>query len=362
MNAIMTKIKVAIAGLGNCASSLIQGIYFYSNKTKEVPGLLHNKIGSYYPKNIEIVAAFDIDERKVGLDVSKAIFAKPNNTPIFYKNIPNIGVKVMRAPTLDGYSSHMTDYDESIRFLESKERNVDVEKILRIAKPDILINYLPVGSQKATEYYVNCCLNAGVSFINAIPVFICSKKEYIDKFKEKNLVCIGDDIKSQIGSTIVHRVLANLFKERGAKIINTYQLNVGGNTDFLNMLDRKRLKSKKISKTEAVKSELPKYVENSVHIGPSDYIPFLNDNKIAYIKIDGVGFGGLPIVIDLKLSVIDSPNSAGIMIDVIRCAKLAIDRGIFGYLEEISSYGFKHPLKQTNDYLAKKKLNAFIKG
>lgn len=342
-------IKIAIVGIGNCASSLIQGIYNY-NKHNNFIGLLNPKIGKYRPGDIKVVAAFDIDERKIGKDVSEAIFEKPNNTKIFYKDIPNIGTTVVRGPTLDGFPKHMTDYDENIRFKESKDKPVDVVKILKETKPDILINYLPVGSQKATEYYVNCCLEAGVSLINAIPVFICSEDKFIKKFEEKGLVCVGDDIKAQLGATIVHRYLTNLFEKRGVKLNKTYQLNTGGNTDFLNMLERKRLDSKKNSKTLAVQSQLKNPLkEKNIHIGPSDFVPWQKDNKICFIRMEGELFGGVPMNLDLKLSVEDSPNSAGVMIDTIRCTKLALDNNLKGYLEEISAFGFKHPKIQYTD-------------
>ncbi|MDI3543734.1 MAG: myo-inositol-phosphate synthase [Candidatus Woesearchaeota archaeon] len=358
----MPKIKIAIAGVGNCASSLIQGIYYYKNK-KNIPGLLHDQINGYEISDIEIVAAFDIDERKVGRDISEAIFQEPNNTQVFFDKIQKSGVKVLRGPTLDGFPEHMEEFPEKIRFKESKQKPVNIAKILRKTKPDLLINYLPVGSEKATEYYVNACLEAGVSFINAIPVFICSKEEYSKKFKERGLVCLGDDIKSQIGATIIHRVLTNLFEKRGAKLERTYQLNFGGNTDFLNMLERKRLVNKRISKTEAVQSQLKHFLsEENIHVGPSDFIPWLKDNKVCQIRMEGEQFGGTPVKIDLKLSVEDSPNSAGVMVDAIRCAKLALDRGISGYLEEISAFAFKHPRKQYSDDDAFRMIEEFIKN
>jgi myo-inositol-1-phosphate synthase len=358
----MAKIKIAIAGIGNCASSLIQGIYYYKNK-KNIPGILHDKIGNYKIGDMEIVSAFDIDERKIGRDLSEAIFQKPNNTKIFFNEIPKLRVKVLRGPTLDGLPNHMREFPEEIRFKESKQKPVNVVEILKKTKPDVLINYLPVGSEEATKYYANACLEAGVSFINAIPVFICSKEEYSKKFKEKGLVCLGDDVKAQIGATITHRVLTNLFEKRGVKLKRTYQLNFGGNTDFLNMLERNRLESKKISKTESVQSQLKNHLDKeNIHIGPSDFIPWLKDNKICQIRMEGEQFGGTPVEIDLKLSVEDSPNSAGVMIDAIRCAKLALDRGLSGYLEEISAFAFKHPRKQFTDDETFQKMENFIKG
>lgn len=355
-------IKIAIVGIGNCASSLIQGIYNYKNVNEDkCIGLLNYKIGEYKPDDVSVVAAFDIDERKVGKDISEAIFEKPNNTKTFCKNVPPIGTKVIRGPTFDGFPKHMDNYDENIRFKESSEKPVDVVKILKETKPDILINYLPVGSQKATEYYVNCCLEAGVSLINAIPVFICSEDKFIKKFEEKGLVCVGDDIKAQLGATIVHRYLTNLFEKRGVKLNRTYQLNTGGNTDFLNMLERKRLDSKKISKTSAVQSQLKKPLnEMNIHIGPSDFVPWQKDNKICFIRMEGELFGGVPMNIDLRLSVEDSPNSAGVMIDAIRCTKLALDKNLKGYLKEISAFGFKHPKIQYTDDNAFQLVREFI--
>jgi len=356
----MRKIKIAIAGIGNCASSLIQGISYFKDNGR-INGLLHEKIGNYLPSDIEVVAAFDIDKRKVGKDLSEAIFTEPNNTLVFQKIIPKSGVIVKRGPTLDGFAEHMNNYPKNQRFIESKENPVNVVEVLKKTRPDFFINYLPVGSQKATEFYVNSCIKAGVSFINAMPVFICSEDKYIKRFEENNLICIGDDIKAQIGATIIHRVLTNLFKERGIKLNKTYQINFGGNTDFLNMLDRDRLGSKKISKTEAVQSQLNKKLESeNIHIGPSDFIPWLKDNKICQIRMEGENFGGAPVKIDLKLSVEDSPNSAGIMIDAIRVSKLALDKGMKGYLNEISAFSFKHPRNQYSDAVAFEKLKEFI--
>ncbi len=356
-------IRVAIAGLGNCASSLIQGINFYNTVSEgdDIPGLLHPVIGGYRPSDIDIVAAFDIDERKVGKDVSDAIFSKPNNTKIFCESIHPTGTIVSRGPTFDGYPGHFEDYSDDIRPMESKLPAVDVVNILKETKPDILVSYLPVGSQQATEHYANACLEAGVSFANAIPVFIASVPEYQKKFAAKGLVCAGDDIKSQVGATIVHRVLTDLFKNRGVKLNRTYQLNFGGNTDFLNMLERSRLISKKISKTEAVQSQLPEPLpKKNIHIGPSDFVEWLNDNKVCYIRMEGNGFGNVPMEIELRLSVEDSPNSAGVMIDVIRLCKTALDNGITGYLDEVSSFAFKHPTRQYADSDVFKNLEAFI--
>lgn len=357
----MDKIRVAIVGVGNCASSLVQGIFHYNN-SKNAIGLKYKKIGVYLPSDIEIVGGFDIDSRKVELDVSEAIFQQPNNTKIFHKEIPHLGAKVYRGPTLDGFPEHMFNFDEEERFVESNLEAVDVIKVLKKIKPDILINYLPVGSENASRFYANCCLEAGVSFINAIPTFICSTKEFSERFKAQGLVCIGDDIKAQLGATIIHRSLADLFMKRGVEISRTYQLNTGGNTDFLNMYAKSRTINKKISKTEAVRSQISHNIKDkNIHIGPSDYVPWQEDNKIAFIRIEGKMFGEIDINVEARLSVEDSPNSAGIMIDVIRVAKLALDNSIFGYLDEISSYGFKHPMNQISDLEAEKRLEDFIK-
>jgi len=357
------EIRIAIAGVGNCASSLLQGVNFYrsiSKKSKPVPGLLNNVIGPYGPGDIKPVAAFDIDSRKVGRDVADAIFQKPNNTVVFSR-VAKTGVKVRRGPTLDGYPQHFRDYPEEIRFVESKLRPVDIVAALRRTKPDMLINYLPVGSDEASRFYADCCLAAGVSFVNAVPVFIASSPAYIKKFEERGLICAGDDIKSQVGATIVHRVLTNLFRSRGVVLRRTYQLNMGGNTDFLNMLDRQRLRQKKISKTEAVQSQLAKpLAKRNIHIGPSDFIEWLDDRKVCYLVMEGEQFGGVPMTLELKLNVEDSPNSAGVMIDVVRCVKLALDNGITGYLEAVSAFAFKHPRKQYTDTEAAKRLKQFI--
>jgi myo-inositol-1-phosphate synthase len=364
---IMSKeIRIAIIGIGNCASALIQGLFYYKNVKDErelVPGLMHNVLGDYRISDIKVVAAFDIDARKVGKDVSEAIFAPPNCTKVFCKNVPKIGVKVKMGPVLDGVAPHMKEYPEDKTFVVSKVKPVDVVKELKKSRAEILINYLPVGSQKATEYYLNCALKAGVAFINCIPVFIISNKNWAEKFERRGLPCIGDDIKSQVGATIVHRVLSNLFSQRGVIIDRSYQLNFGGNCDFLNMLSRERLKSKKISKTEAVKSQLSKKLSyDNLHIGPSDWIPWLKDNKICYIRIEGRKFGNVPVELELRLSVEDSPNSAGCVIDAIRLAKIALDRKIGGPLVSASAYLMKHPPQQFTDEKAREMVEEFIKG
>jgi myo-inositol-1-phosphate synthase len=359
-------IRTAIAGIGNCASALIQGLFYYKNVNDErepVPGLMHNILGGYRISDIKIVAAFDIDGRKVGKDLSEAIFAKPNCTKIFYKDIPQMGVEVKMGPVLDGVAPHMKEYPEEKTFLIAKEKPVDVVQELQRSGAEILINYLPVGSQKAVEYYANCALKAGCAFINCMPVFIVSDKTWAKKFEKRELPCIGDDIKSQVGATIVHRTLCRLFTQRGVVIDRSYQLNFGGNTDFLNMLARERLQSKKISKTEAVQSQLAKRLSyDDLHIGPSDWIPWLKDNKICFIRIEGRKFGNIPVELELRLSVEDSPNSAGCVIDAIRLAKIALDRKIGGPLIGPSAYLMKHPPKQFSDEEAREMVENFIKG
>lgn len=359
-------IKIAIAGIGNCASSLIQGLYYYKNVKKNdelVPGLMHNVIGDYKISDIKVVAAFDIDKRKVGKDVSEAIFAKPNCTKVFCKNVPKTNVKVQMGPISDGVADHMKNYPEDQTFLPAKQKPVDVVRELKKLGANILINYMPVGSQKATEFYAKAALDAGVAFINCMPVFIVSDKNWQEKFEKKGLPALGDDVKSQVGATIVHRTLSHLFCQRGAVIDRSYQLNFGGNTDFLNMLSRERLKSKKISKTESVESQLDKKLSyDNLHIGPSDWVPFLKDNKICYIRIEGRNFGNVPLELELKLSVEDSPNSAGSIIDAIRLVKLALDRKIGGALIAGSAYFMKHPPEQFTDEKAREMVEEFIKG
>jgi len=359
-------IKIAIAGVGNCASALIQGIYFYKEVRDDdeiIPGLMHNVVGEYKPANIKLVAAFDIDKRKVGKDYSEAMFAKPNCTKTFYSKIPNLGVKVKMGPILDGVAEHFKNYPEEKAFVSSKEKSVDVAKELKKSGAEILINFLPVGSEKAAKFYAQEALKANCALINCMPVFIATDKKWVEKFEKKNLPIIGDDIKSQIGATIVHRVLSHICSKRGVKIERSYQLNVGGNTDFLNMLSRKRLKSKKISKTESVESQLTKRLSyDNLHIGPSDYIPFLKDRKIAFIRIEGKQFGDIPMEIELRLRVEDSPNSAGCVIDAIRMTKLALDRGIGGPLISASAYFMKSPPQQFNDEKAREMVEEFIIG
>lgn len=360
----MEKIKIAIIGVGNCASSLIQGIYYYKDKNpKNAIGLMHWDIGGYKSYDIEIVAAVDIDKRKVGKDLSEAIFAKPNCTKVFCKDIPKIGVSVSMGKVLDGVAPHMKEYPDDQTFVVSEEKEADIVEVLRYSGAEIALNYIPVGSEKATRFYADCCLEANVGFINCIPVFIASNPDWVRRFKEKNLPILGDDIKAQIGATITHRTLAKLFGDRGVKFDRTYQLNTGGNTDFLNMLARERQGSKKISKTDAVQSVLNELLDpENIHIGPSDYVPWQKDNKVCFLRMEGRIFGNVPINLELRLSVEDSPNSAGCVIDTIRCCKLALDRGIGGALTSISAYIMKHPPQQFPDEKAREMVEEFIQG
>lgn len=363
----MGKIKIGIVGVGNCASALVQGIEYYKNKRPEdAIGLMHWNIGGYEPGDIDVVCAFDIDKRKVGKDLSEAIFAPPNCTKIFYKDVPKKGVIVKMGKILDGYAEHMKNYPEKNTFVlanvkESSKK--DIIKELKESGCEILVNFCPVGSEKAVRFYAECALEAGVAFINCMPVFIASDPEWARKFERENIPIIGDDVKSQLGATIVHRVLTNLLKKRGVKLDRTYQLNTGGNTDFLNMLDRSRLMSKKISKTEAVQSQTAHRLDDeNIHIGPSDYVAWQKDNKVCFIRMEARIFGDIPINLELRLSVEDSPNSAGVVIDAIRCCKLALDRGEGGVLYSPSAYFMKHPPKQYTDDKAYRLTEAFIKG
>ncbi|OGW79019.1 MAG: inositol-3-phosphate synthase [Omnitrophica bacterium GWA2_52_8] len=364
----MGKIKVAIAGVGNCAASLIQGIEYYDsgtngNKRDEHLGLMNYDMGGYHPEDIEVVAAFDIDKRKVGERFDAALNAKPNCVLPLYTDIRKSKVKVEMGPVLDGYSEHMKDYADDRTFIIANRKPCNVEKVLKSSGAEILLNYLPVGSQKATEFYAEACLKTGVSFINCMPVFIVSHPEWAKRFEEKRIPVIGDDIKAQIGATITHRTLTKLFMDRGVKIDRTYQLNTGGNTDFLNMLNRTRLASKKISKTAAVQSLLDvPLTEDNIHIGPSDYVPWQNDNKVCYLRMEGRGFAGFPVSLEMRLSVEDSPNSAGCAIDAIRACRLARDRRIGGPLISISAYTMKHPPKQIPDTDARELVKKFIQG
>lgn len=364
----MKRIRIAIAGIGNCASSLIQGIEYYRhNKASDVNGFLHWEINGYTPGDIDVVAAFDIDKRKVGKDISEAIFQLPNCTKLIHASVPEKGVVVRMGKVLDGFADHMKDYDERYRFLLSEEpqsTKEDVVKILKDSGAEMLLNYLPVGSDQAVKFYAECALEAGVALINNMPVFIASDPAWGERFAERGIPIIGDDVKSQLGATIVHRVLANLFKRRGVKLERTYQLNTGGNTDFLNMLDRSRLVSKRESKTEAVQSQLEegRLTDENIHIGPSDWVAWQKDNKIAFIRMEGRLFGDIPMNLELRLSVEDSPNSGGVVIDAIRCCKLALDRGTGGILYSPSSFFMKHPPRQFTDAEAYRRTEEFIAG
>mgnify|MGYP000518871026 FL=1 len=363
----MEKIKIALIGVGNCSSSLIQGIYYYRDKDpQDIIGLMHHEIGGYQPEDIQVVLAFDIDERKVGVDVHRAIFSKPNCTTVFYPDVPPSGILVKMGKVLDGFADHMNDYDDENTFVLAKKPEPTKEEVVKALKEsgtEILLNYLPVGSEEATRFYADCALEANVAFINNIPVFIASDPVWAKRFEEKNIPIVGDDIKSQVGATITHRVLTDLFNKRGVKLERTYQLNTGGNTDFLNMLNRHRLASKKKSKTEAVQAVTShRLADKNIHVGPSDYVPWQKDNKICFIRMEGKLFGDVPMNIELRLSVEDSPNSAGVVIDSIRCTKLALIRGQGGVLFAPSAYFCKHPLHQFTDDEAFQMIERFIDG
>lgn len=363
----MKLINIAIVGVGNCASSLIQGMYYYQHKTPDdIIGLMHWEIGGYTPGDIRVVAAFDIDRRKVGTDVNDAIFAEPNCTAVFCDNLPKSGVIVRMGPVMDGVSEHMDHYDEKNRFVvadAAEPTKSDIVDLLKKSGAEIMLNYLPVGSENATRFYAECALEAGMAFVNNIPVFIASDPAWAKRFQEKNLPIIGDDIKAQLGATITHRALTDLFHKRGVKLERTYQLNTGGNTDFLNMLNRSRLASKKESKTEAVQSVAAERLKDeNIHIGPSDYVPWQKDNKVCFIRMEGKLFGDIPMNLELRLSVEDSPNSAGVAIDAIRCAKLALERGEGGVLAAPSAYFCKHPAQQYTDDEAYHMTEAFIQN
>ncbi|MGO2532665.1 MULTISPECIES: inositol-3-phosphate synthase [Micrococcaceae] len=352
-------IRVAIIGVGNCATSLIQGVEYYKDADPEtkIPGLMHVEFGKYHVQDVSIVAAFDVDAKKVGLDLAAATTASENNT-IKIADVPTTGVTVQRGHTLDGLGKY---YRETIE--ESDAEPVDIVAALKDASVDVLVCYLPVGSEKAAKFYAQCAIDAGVAFVNALPVFIAGTKEWADKFTAAGLPIVGDDIKSQIGATITHRVMAKLFEDRGVTLDRTYQLNVGGNMDFKNMLERERLESKKVSKTQAVTSNTSAQLgADDVHIGPSDYVAWLDDRKWAYVRLEGRNFGDAPVSLEYKLEVWDSPNSAGVIIDAIRAAKIALDRGIGGPLLSASSYFMKSPPEQFNDEAAHESVEAFIRG
>jgi myo-inositol-1-phosphate synthase len=352
-------IRVAIAGVGNCASSLVQGVEYYRNAdpAESVPGLMHVTLGGYHVGDVEFVAAFDVDAAKVGLDLGKAIFASQNNT-IRFAPIGELGISVQRGPTFDGLGKYYRQIIE-----ESPAEPVDITSVLRATDADVLVSYLPVGSEEAQKHYAQCAIDAGVAFVNAIPVFIASDPVWAQKFTDAGVPIVGDDIKSQVGATIVHRILARLFEDRGMVLDRTYQLNVGGNMDFKNMLERERLESKKISKTQSVTSQIDRGIaSDDVHIGPSDHVAWLDDRKWAYIRLEGRNFGDVPLNIELKLEVWDSPNSAGVIIDAVRCAKLAKDRGIGGPLVGPSAYFMKSPPVQYHDDVAHQMVEDFAAG
>jgi myo-inositol-1-phosphate synthase len=353
------KIRVAVAGVGNCASSLVQGIEYYRDAEPgdDVPGLMHVELGGYHVGDVTFVAAFDVDAAKVGLDLGKAIFAGSNNT-IKFCDVPELGITVLRGPTFDGFGEFYRQVAE-----ESPLEPVDVAAALREARADVLVSYLPVGSEQAQKHYAQACLDAGVAFVNAIPVFIASDPEWAARFEAAGVPIVGDDIKSQVGATIVHRTLARLLEDRGTTIDHTYQLNFGGNMDFMNMLERSRLKSKKISKTQSVTSQIDAGIsDDDVHIGPSDHVPWLHDRKWALIRLEGRNFGDVPLTVELKLEVHDSPNSAGVIIDALRCAKVAKDRGIGGPLLGPSAYFMKSPPVQFRDEEAREMVQAYVRG
>jgi len=355
----MGSVRVAIVGVGNCASSLVQGVHYYADADPagSVPGLMHVRFGDYHVSDVEFVAAFDVDAKKVGFDLADAIFVSENNT-IQFSDVPPLGVTVQRGVTLDGLGRY---YRETIE--ESDEAPVDVVAALRESGADVLVCYLPVGSQQAAEFYAQCALDAGVAFVNALPVFIAGTQAWADKFTAAGLPIVGDDIKSQVGATITHRVLAKLFEDRGVQLDRTMQLNVGGNMDFKNMLERERLESKKISKTQSVTSQVDRDMgAGNVHIGPSDHVPWLSDRKWAYVRLEGRAFGDVPLNLEYKLEVWDSPNSAGIIIDAVRAAKIALDRGIGGPILSASSYFMKSPPVQYSDSEARDAVEAFIRG
>ena len=355
----MGSVRVAIVGVGNCASALVQGVHYYrdANPESRVPGLMHVQFGPYHVRDVEFVAAFDVDAKKVGQDLAEAIGASENNT-IKFADVPPTGVTVQRGPTMDGLGEY---YQEIIT--ESDEQPVDVVRVLRDAQVDVLVSYLPVGSEQADKFYAQCAIDAKVAFVNALPVFIASDPAWAQKFTDAGVPIVGDDIKSQVGATITHRVMAKLFEDRGVELLRTYQLNFGGNMDFMNMLERKRLQSKKISKTQSVTSQIPHEMARAdVHIGPSDHVPWLDDRKWAYVRLEGRSFGDTPLNLEYKLEVWDSPNSAGVIIDALRACKIAKDRGIGGPILSASSYFMKSPPVQYNDDEARKAVEDFISG
>jgi myo-inositol-1-phosphate synthase len=363
----MGKIAVAIVGVGNCASSLVQGIEFYRAADRETVGahvgLMHYDLCGYRPTDITVVCAFDVDRRKVGQPLETAVLSAPNNTRSLYPKLARSGVIVDMGPVLDGVAEHMRDYPPDQTFVVADRRPADVVEVLRRTGAEVLVNYLPVGSQQATEHYARACLEAGIAFVNCIPVFIASDPQWGAEFERRGIPIVGDDVKSQFGATIVHRVLAKLCADRGVALDRTYQLNTGGNTDFLNMLNRARTTAKRRSKTEAVQSVLPTpLAPGMIHIGPSDYVPWQRDNKVCFLRMEARGFADAPIELELRLSVEDSPNSAGCVIDAIRCCRVARDRRIGGPLSSVSAYLMKHPPRQLMDELARQQVEGFLRG
>lgn len=360
----MAQIRLAIAGVGNCASSLLQGIAYYRPPVStQTAGLVHPDVGGYAITDLEPVAAFDVDKRKVGRPLQVAAFAPPNCTTVFQPELPDYGVTVQMGPVLDGVARHMSEYPADRAFRVAEHEPCDVVQVLKDTRADVLLCYMPVGSEDAVKFYAQACLDAGVAMVNCVPVFIASHPEWASEFAKRNLPVVGDDIKSQLGATIVHRTLARLMGDRGVRLDRTYQLNTGGNTDFLNMLEQSRLRSKRISKTESVQSQLEVPLpERDIHVGPSDFIPWQKDNKVCFMRLEYRGFGDVPMNMELRLSVEDSPNSAGMAIDAVRCAKLALDRGLGGPLDEISAFTMKHPPVQWRDTEARERLEKWIGG
>ncbi len=360
----MANIRLAVAGVGNCASSLLQGIEYYrTGVSTDAAGLLHSVIGGYRLEDIRVVAAFDVDRRKVGRPLEEAVLAPPNCTTVFQRELPSCGVTVQMGPVLDGVADHMGSYPDGQAFRVADKSPCDTARVLKDSGAEVLVCYLPVGSEDAVHHYAQACLDAGVALVNCIPVFIASHPEWSGEFRKKGIPIVGDDIKSQFGATIIHRTLARLMGDRGVKLERTYQLNTGGNTDFLNMLDRNRLTSKRISKTESGQSQLDVPLESdNIHVGPSDYVAWQKDNKVCFLRMEWRGFGGVPMNVELRLSVEDSPNSAGIAVDAIRCAKLALDRGIGGPLVEASAVCMKHPPEQFRDSEARDRMEQWIAG
>ncbi len=357
----MGEIRVALVGVGNCAAALLQGIEYHRRRPGESAGLMHRDLGGYAPWDLRVVAAVDVDVRKVGRSLEEAVLAPPNCIRPIVSDLPPSGVTVRMGPVLDGVAAHMADYPDDSSFRVAQQEPEDVARVLRESRAEVLLSYLPVGSEEASRHYARCCLEAGVSLVNCMPAFIVSDPEWGERFRRAGIPCVGDDVKSQVGATVIHRVLARLFAERGARLERTYQLNTGGNTDFLNMLERGRLASKRVSKTEAVQSALPEPLPpGRIHIGPSDYVRWQEDNKVCFLRMEAVGFGGSPIELEARLSVQDSPNSGGVAVDAVRVCKVARDRGEAGPLLAISAYAMKHPPAQMSEPEARSQIEAYL--